>query len=261
LDFNCGVDAIEAEDNLGGGAFSRNCNCWPCDRCGPRKRARLIQDIAAGHPNRFITITCREGQFATEEIAAERLAWTWNIIVRRWRRLKPGNVCQYSVVREAQENGWPHLHVAWSGAWIDWGWLKAQCTELLNSPQVDVRLIRNPKRAAGYIAKYLGKAPHRFGTLKRYWFSKGYRKEPLRVRKSVFPSRLKFRDSRRTMYEVRCWLERLFVDYQEHPGGALSWEYKPEPPRPKPKPEPAYWHFRSGIPHLRTKRGWLMGGA
>jgi hypothetical protein len=256
--FDCGISAIEAEDNLGGGAFPRNCNTWPCEICQPRKRVRLIFDIAAGHPNRFITMTLREGQFATPEIGAERLAWAWKIIVQRWRRLKPGNKCEFAVVREAQVNGQPHLHIAWSGDWIDWGWLRKQADELLNSPHVHIRFIYDPKRAARYIAKYLGKAPHRFGTGKRYWFSRNYRKEPRQARVSVFPSRLRFRESNRTMVEVRRWLKSLFIEYQEHNGGAITWNNKYEHPPPKPKREPAYWHFRSGIPHLRTKRGWSV---
>lgn len=250
------MSTIEADDNLGGGAFPRNCNSWDCEICQPRKRARMIREIAAGHPTRLITITCRAGQFATPEIAAERLAWAWNIVVRRWRRLKLTNKCQFFVVREAQENGWPHLHIAWSGDWIEWEWLRDQMAELINSPHVDVRAIWHPKRAARYLAKYMGKAPHRFSTLKRYWCSQNYRKEKPQQRRSVFPSRLKFRNSHRAMYEVRCWLERCFIEYEEHKGGAITWSYKYEPPPPVPKRERAYWHFRSGIPHLRSKAGW-----
>jgi len=32
------------------------------------------------------------------------------------------------------------------------------------------------KRLAAYVSKYLGKAPHKFGTLKRYWQSRAYDK-------------------------------------------------------------------------------------
>lgn len=257
MNFNCGIDAIEAENNLGGAAFARKCNCWPCPICGPRKRWLLIRQIAAGHPNRFATITCREGQFETVEIAAAKLSWFWKIVVQRWRRLKRGNKCEFAVVREAQENGWPHLHIAWRGSWLDWEWLRDQATELLNSPSVDVRYIYDPKRASQYIAKYIGKAPHRFGTLKRYWFSKNYRIEKPERRPSVFRNILKFRDNKRTMHEVRRYLENNFIEYQEHPGGALTWDTPPAQPPPKPAYQPAYWHFRSGIPHRRTKAGWL----
>jgi len=257
VEFECGVDAIEAEDNLGGAAFPRKCNCWPCPICGPRKLWRLIQDIARGHPERLVTLTCREGQFATPEIAAERLAWAWKIIVQRWRRLKPSNTCEYAVIREAQQNGWPHLHIAWRGPWIDWDWLRAQAAELLNSPSVDVRLIRNPQKAARYIAKYLGKAPHRFGTLKRYWFSRNYRVEKPEKRPSIFGRLKRFRDNNRTMHQVRRFLENNFIEYEEHRGGALTWDHPPFELKPRPPPPRAYLRFRSGIPHLHSKKGWL----
>lgn len=222
--FECGTVSFEAEDALGGVAFPVNCNCWPCEECGPRKRWRLIRDIQAGRPNRFITITVREGEYATAEIAAERLAWAWKIIVQRWRRLKPGNTCEFFVVREAQKNGQPHLHIAWSGGWVDWGWLKAQVTELINSPHVDIRWIYDPKRAGRYIAKYLGKAPHRFGTMKRYWCSRGWRKEPKERYRPVH----RFKMGRANRRDAS--IQALFADAQRRalrpqwlPHGGFGW--------------------------------------
>lgn len=255
MNFECGTSTLEAEDNLGGAAFPRKCNCWHCETCAPRKRARLIHDIAAGQPNRFITITCRENQFPTPEIGAERLAWFWKIAVQRWRRLKPGNTCEFAVVREAQENGWPHLHIAWRGAWLDWDWLKQQATELLNSPHVDINYIYNPKRAARYIAKYLGKAPHRFGTLKRYWFSRNYRVEKPERRPSVFGRFKRFRDYGRPMHEVRRFLESIFVEFEEHPGGAITWDNHYHPAPPYKPPDRLYWRYSSGIPRLVRRPG------
>lgn len=256
MQFDCGSIAIEAEDSLGGGAFPRNCNCWPCQICAPRKRARLIREIAAGHPNRFITITCRENQFATPEIGAERLAWFWKIVVQRWRRLKSTNQCEFAVVREAQENGWPHLHIAWRGGWVDWEWLRDQAAELLNSPHVDIRFIYNPKQAARYIGKYLGKAPHQFGTLKRYWFSAGYRKERLQRHPSVFRSELRFRDYGRSMSALIADLKRQNRVVQYLANGAIAWgRFWREKPVPLNK-DPPRIRYRSGIPHLYYKEGW-----
>jgi len=219
--FNCGTDAIEAGDNLSGGAFPFNCGSWGCEYCSARRRRRLARDIRAGEPNRFITLTCREGQFETPEIGARMLAWAWKIIVQRWRRLKPSNTCEFAVVREAQQNGWPHLHIAWRGGWIDREWLSTQTAELLNSPQTDVKLIRGVSKVAYYIAKYIGKSPHKFGDLKRYWFSKNYHLVKRSDQQSIFPKRLKFRDCGRTMYQVRRWLENEFIEFTEHPSGAL----------------------------------------
>lgn len=260
MHFECGVGATEAEDNLGGGAFPRNCNAWTCPVCRPRRYWKLVCDIQSGHPNRFITITCRTGAFPTPELAAAAQSYAWKVVIQRWRRLKQSNKAEYFVVREATAEGWPHLHIAWRGPWIDQEWLSEQMAELLDSPIVSVEAIKNPQDCARYLAKYLGKAPHKFGNGNRYWKSRNYLPENRAKRQSVFPSRLRFRESNRTMYQVRLWLQNNFIEFKEHGGNALTWEYKPEPPRPKPKPEPTYWHFRSGIPHLKSKRGWVYEG-
>lgn len=253
--FNCGVDAIEAGDNLGGGAFPFNCDCWGSECCGERRRRRLVAELASGKPNRFITITCREGQFETPEIGSERLSWAWKIIVQRWRRLHPGKKCEYGVVREAQENGWPHLHIAWHGPWISREWLSQQTAELLNSPQTAVKLVRGIGKVARYIAKYVGKKPHQFGTSKRYWFSEHYRPKDWKDRRSIFDKRLKFRQPVRTMHQVRRWLENEFIEFTEHRGGALTWEFENKPPRPPPRTEPRRLRFVRGSPKFVSKAG------
>ena len=35
------------------------CNCWTCEICKPRRRARLMREAADGAPNRLITLTVR----------------------------------------------------------------------------------------------------------------------------------------------------------------------------------------------------------
>lgn len=245
--FDCGTISLEAEDAHGGGAFPVNCNCWPCEVCAPRKRWRLIKEIEAGRPNRFITLTVREGEFATAEIAAERLAWAWKIIVQRWRRLKPGNKCEFFVVREAQRNGQPHLHIAWHGGWIDWAWLKAQMLELLNSPHVDVRAIHNPQGAGSYIAKYLGKAPHRFGTMKRYWCSRGWRKVARLRQRSVFRfERRQWRVRLAAIAEVFADAQRRALRPQWLPHRGIGWgRFWREPPRSTSPP--CRWRYQGGF--------------
>lgn len=255
MNFNCGEAAIEAEDNLGGGAFPRNCGSWDCEICAPRRRASLQREIISGKPNRFVSITCREGQFATVNIAAERLAWAWKIVVQRWRRLKSTNKCEFFVVREAQQNGWPHLHIAWRGSWLDFYWLRAQMEELLNSPQVDVRLIKGRSMVAYYIAKYIGKLPHKFGTLKRYWCSKDYRPKEKPIAKRIFRRELKFRPSDRTMLQVRDDLVSRKIEYTELYGCILKWDTPQIKPIPPPKYELRRLRFRRGFLKYVSKAG------
>jgi len=252
----CGTDAVEAEDNLGGGAFPRNCGSWHCEICAPQNQARLRRKVRSGQPNRFITITCREGQFPNVDIGAERLAWAWKIVVKRWKRLKPTNKCEYLVVREAQKNGWPHLHIAWRGDWIDREWLSAQMAELLNSPQTDVKLIRGAAQVAYYIAKYMGKEPHRFGTLKRYWSSKNYCIKKDDRHKPIFRKELRFRPRGRTMYQVRDELDRWNVDYTVLYGKMMIWHTPWVPPPKREKIEPKRLLYHNGFLRYHTSKGW-----
>jgi len=254
--FPCSVEAVEAEDNLGGGAFPRKCNCWPCENCAPGKKWHLIQDIANGEPDRFITITCREGQFATPEEAAREQRYAFKKAVQNWRRLDPNNKCEYGVVREAHENGQPHMHVAWRGGWIDQAWLSNEMGRFINSPIVWVEKITNKRNAAYYISKYLGKGPHQFGTLKRYWFSKGYRRKHKAKPEPIFRKELRFRPRGRTMYQVRDELDRLNVDYTVLYGKMIIWHTTWVPPPKREKIEPKRLLYHNGFLRYHTSKGW-----
>lgn len=134
--------------------------------------ARAIE----GKPNRFITFTCRRGQYATPALTAKAMVAAWRTIVLRWRRLNPWHKCEYLCVFEPHKTGWPHMHILWKGHWIERQWLSDQGMELLNSPIQDIRQITSAKHAAFYVAKYFSKAPEKFGTCKRYWTSKNWPK-------------------------------------------------------------------------------------
>jgi len=254
--FPCSVEAVEAEDNKGGGAFPRKCNCWPCCNCAPGKLWNLKKDIADGDPNRFITITCREGEFETPEEAAFEQRYAFTKAIQNWRRLDPKNKCEYFVVREAHENGMPHLHAAWRGKWIDQAWLSNEMARFINSPIVHIKQVTHKRGAAYYMAKYLGKAPHQFGKMKRYWCSRGWRRKRKDAPKRLFREELRFRPRGRTMYQVLDELFRWKIDYTVIGGKAVIWHTPPRPPPRPPKPETPYIHYRSGIPHWRSSKGW-----
>lgn len=46
---------------------------------------------------------------------------------------------------------------------------------LIGAPIVDIRRVHSQKQVANYIAKYVGKEPHRFETCKRYWTTRSWR--------------------------------------------------------------------------------------
>jgi hypothetical protein len=81
-------------------------------------------------------------------------------------------------VREETDEGWPHLHIAWRGPYLDQAWLSEQWERLSGSKIVDIRLVQDQGRAAAYMAKYMGKGPKKFGDAKRYWQSESYRIDP-----------------------------------------------------------------------------------
>lgn len=130
--------------------------------------ARCIE----GKPNRFITITCRAGQFGTKAQNAAAISHAFSLAVLAWRRQKAYHKCQYIAVFEPHVSGWPHLHVLWTGHWIQRKWLSRFMNTHLNSPMVHVSRIKGAKSAAFYVAKYFSKAPEKFGNSKRYWTSK-----------------------------------------------------------------------------------------
>ena len=74
----------------------------------------------------------------------------------------------------------------------------------IGSPNVRLISLDGVHRVAAYLAKYLGKGPHQFGTLKRYWRTLGY----------LLPAFFEDRETRRRAGEwfsdPRSWQEIAF---------------------------------------------------
>lgn len=157
-------------------AVTLRCKSWGCELCRPRRQKQLMKLAADGYPDKFITLTCKPGVEATPAAAAHRLADAWRRIVKRIKRRWPNNQVQYLAVFEAHQSGWPHLHILARAQYIPQKWLSAVCKELLDSPIVDIRAVKNRSMAAYYVAKYVGKAPGHFETCKRYWCTAKWRK-------------------------------------------------------------------------------------
>jgi hypothetical protein len=87
--------------------------------------------------------------------------------VKRRKAQRP----QYSAHVEATEEGWPHLHITIRHFYIDHHRLSDWMKRRIDAPIVQFEHIRDQKHCAAYVAKYLGKDPHRFGNGKRYWFT------------------------------------------------------------------------------------------
>ena len=150
------------------------CRCWSCGLCEPIRKARLVKDVASGLPTRFLTLTTRAVDGGDEVAEARRQGDALAALMRRIRKRWPNHEIAFFVVREATKRGWPHLHVALRSPFLPWAWLVANWEDLTGSRGVDIKKIYNTAGAVKYLAKYIGKSPHRFGMTKRYWYSRNW---------------------------------------------------------------------------------------
>jgi hypothetical protein len=150
------------------------CGCWSCEECGPNRKARLEMEVKAGRPDAHLVLTVRREPGASPTKARAKLGLAIHEFFRRIRKAT-GHRMAYFVVIEAHKSGWPHAHIAVRG------WQYVRHAKLIkrwrevtgDSDHVRIRRIP-PTRQAKYLAKYLGKELHRFGTSKRYWRTKDW---------------------------------------------------------------------------------------
>ena len=155
-------------------AVSLRCRSWSCPLCQPDRQRQLVALAASGKPAVFITLSSNPQTGTSPATRAHALSRAWPIVVRRACRKYGYSKIPYLCVFEATKKGEPHLHILARVKWIDQRWLSNQMRELTGAPIVDIRKVRSVKQAASYIAKYIGKAPHRFATCKRYWRTRSW---------------------------------------------------------------------------------------
>ncbi len=150
------------------------CKCWDCGQCQVERRKQLIAQACSGVPTMFVTLTSRPRNDLAPDEQCTLLARAWRLIVKRAKRKYNYAHLPYFAVVEATKAGQPHLHILVRAQWIDQRWLSDQMREITGDYIVDVRRIVRPKEVVHYVAKYIGKAPHKFGSSKRYWQSRDY---------------------------------------------------------------------------------------
>lgn len=162
---------------------------------------------ASGSPNRMLTLTCAASAEPDPVKARALLHRSWRALrlkiarefvkpsVERWRigrarartsagnkttadvlappPLKPSALPYFAVV-ERHKSGRPHLHVLLRCGYIPQTWLSLEMNRLAGSPIVDIRKVSGTKQAAAYVAKYIGKAPAKFGNSRAYWYTKNW---------------------------------------------------------------------------------------
>lgn len=170
----CGSWSLVAHRRGGTVAHTLWCRSWVCVDCEPYRKAALKTFARSGNPKTFLTLTVNPSVGTDPVDRARRLVEAFRILIRRARARYTKSPIEYFAVFEATKKGEPHLHVLLRAPYIPQKWISDTMAELIEAPVVDIRFIDNVGRAAHYVAKYIGKKPGKFGTLKRYWHSPGY---------------------------------------------------------------------------------------
>ncbi len=155
------------------------CKCWTCDECRPGRTRRVVEEAKRGNPTFFITLTSRRRPDLTPSQAAQALVVALRQLRRRYIKQHGKGSFAFMAVFEATKKGWPHIHMVARCKSISEIWLKDQMRELHDSPIVNRQVINNKSKIAAYVSKYIGKNPHRFSGVKRYWRSLDYLLPPL----------------------------------------------------------------------------------
>lgn len=178
-------------------AFSLRCKSWHCSYCRPMRRKRLVRLAMSGEPTTFLTLTSKlePGEFAADKARTMIAAWRKlrDRIKAKWRYDR----LEYLVVLEATKQGWPHLHILMRSKYIPQAWLSEQWRDLTGAHIVDIRRIDGARGAAAYVSKYVGKEPHHYGTLKRYFRSQRWERNPTKK-----PDQTEWRNA--TVEEINC---------------------------------------------------------
>lgn len=205
------------------------CRSWGCEWCAPDRKRRLMAQAASGVPTRFLTLTINPTVGTDPDNRLQLLSHAWRTAVKRLRRTYGKHAIEYLAIVEATERGEPHLHILLRSPYIPQATISAMMKEFIDSPVVDIRAIKGTKQIIRYVAKYVTKSPHHFGTGKRYWSS--YRWEiptdPDPDREDYFAT--KWRIDHRHISNVARWLT-LEIGLLCHSDNGDLWIYGSSPP-------------------------------
>lgn len=150
------------------------CRCWTCELCQPLRCSKLKRSGYLGRPDLFLTLTVNPSRYSSQDARARELSRAWRLLRLRAMRRYHYKAMPFLAVFERTKKGEPHLHILLRCKWLDQKWLSAQMQELIGAPIVDVRRVQGAGKIINYIAKYIGKDPHSFLGVKRYWSSRDW---------------------------------------------------------------------------------------
>ncbi len=153
------------------------CRAWSCADCSTVRARQLVELAQSGKPTKFLTLTVNPATGTSPEDRARSLVDAWRVLVRLICKKHEIKRFEYFCVFEATKAGEPHLHILADFPYTKQKWLSEQMAKLIEAPICDIRAVKSKRHVAFYLAKYVGKDPHHFGTCKRYWTTRHYRVE------------------------------------------------------------------------------------
>lgn len=148
------------------------CKRWGCSHCGVVRAADLARRISLAAPNKFITLTVANANFATPREAYDetrRRLPKWSAKVR-----KAIGSFEYIRILEVTEKGYPHYHLLARCGYIPQATISTMWAGLTGSPIVDIRQIRPGQGSINYVCKYLKKQKYCSFTTRRVSWTKGF---------------------------------------------------------------------------------------
>lgn len=135
------------------------CKCWNCSYCGPRRAWRFCRRVAeVGKErglNRLMTLTLDPSKLGAGSVKPGAVWEVWRKF-RVYLRRRSGVTLSYVAVLELQKSGVPHLHVL-VDQFIPQAWISERWEALGGGRIVDIRKVRDFKKVARYLGKYLAK--------------------------------------------------------------------------------------------------------
>ncbi len=190
------------------------CKSWVCPHCRISKGLKAIAQIVSGAPDRFLTLTCNPARHSSKQATIAELKPKFRLLAKAIRK-RYGSF-EYVLVWELTKRGWPHLHVAVRGPYIDQRWLSAYWCGLTGAKIVHITKVRSHQHAAKYMSKYLLKDMSRtalaLGRGHVVQFSKHYRQEGSDEDARLVDRNVEWTFDRRDVEEIaREWRLRGFV--------------------------------------------------
>lgn len=166
----------------------------------------------------------------SQEERARILKKAW-VNARRYFQHQYGNKkIPFIAVFELTRNKEPHLHILCRSRWIPQDELSEKLDEYAGAPIVDISRVRNKKKIARYVAKYIGKAPAKFDGCVRYWTSRDFELEKKEEWQSPLGKPISQWIMFGTQEEVQREMERQWYEKEvlELPQGIeVWWHFKP----------------------------------